>query len=185
MIINLDLDGVMRDFLGALKKQYKKVYPDHKIKPVNRWGLHEFFPIGEDIYDFIWLEYVKECLFEADIYDGALIMMDQLRDRGHEITILTAQPTLQAKNWTFQWMLDRGVLHRANNVVIIDPNSDMDKGYIKGDLILEDAPHHLNDCMNAGITTVCYDQPWNQGWRQGHRVKTYDEFIEIVDRLSR
>jgi len=185
MIVGLDLDGVIRDFLGALRKQYKKIYPDHEIKPVTRWGLHEFFPIGDKIYDFIWEEYAKECLCNAEPFPGAIGFIEYLNYHSYEICIITAQPTWQAKKCTFDWLVKNDILELVNHVAILEPHLKMKKGFVRVDIILEDAPHHLKYSKDGGLITVCYDQMWNQGCESDYRVKSYEEFIELLGKLSR
>ena len=187
MIVGVDLDGVVRDFLGALKKKYKKVYPDHKIKEVNFWGLHEFFPIGRAIYDFIWEWYPEACLRDAEPLPGAKDFITALANHCYEICIVTAQPTWQAKKATFEWLVRNDILNMVHHVAIIEPNMglEMGKSHIKVDILLEDAPHHLEAANMAGIITVCYDQPWNQDAVSDYRVKHYDEFLDILAKYSK
>ena len=49
----IDVDGVLRDFIGGLASIYQREYPDHKIKPVVSRDLHDNFPIGQEIYRFM------------------------------------------------------------------------------------------------------------------------------------
>ncbi|MEJ2050598.1 MAG: hypothetical protein P8Y60_12325 [Calditrichota bacterium] len=46
----IDLDGVVRDFVGSLTRVYKFHFPEHEVLPVISRRLEDFFPIGDQIY---------------------------------------------------------------------------------------------------------------------------------------
>ena len=60
----VDLDGVVRDFIGSLIHVYKVIYPDHSILPVTSRRLEDFFPIGEEIYKFMKSGYIEQIMEE-------------------------------------------------------------------------------------------------------------------------
>jgi 5'-nucleotidase len=166
----LDLDGVVRDFVGRLKKIYKKFYPEHEIKPITSRRLEEFFPIGENIYRFIKNGLVKEIMEEADPYPGSIEALNRWKNK-FEIVVATAQPEI-SRAATFVWI---GKFNIPTNEIVIT----FDKSKIEGIALLDDFIDNLTSFASTGRLAVCLDQPWNQEW-QGPRVKNVDQFFEYV-----
>lgn len=166
----LDLDGVIRDFVKSVKKVYKREYPDHAIKEVVSRELHNYFPIGERINEFIKDKFGEEILLNAPEYPGAIDGLRKWEDK-FEIVIVTAQPD----DWrysTYSWIGNHYL--PVNEVKII-----YEKHTVDGFALLDDFPDNLELFAKTGRLAVCMDRPWNQDWK-GERVKTVDEFFELV-----
>lgn len=166
----LDLDGVIRDFIKSVESVYKREYPDHVIKEVVSRELHNFFPIGEGINEFIKDKFGEEILLNAPAYPGAVDALRKWQDK-FEIVIVTAQPD----DWrysTYSWIGN----HRlpVNEVKITYAKHTVD-----GFALLDDFQENLELFTHTGRLAVCMDQPWNQEWK-GERVNTVDEFFELV-----
>ena len=172
MRIGVDIDGVLRDFVGSLRFQYRIDYPEANIKKVTEWGIEKFFPMGNWIYDYMYKWRPKEIFELADEYDNAVWMMRELRCAGHDIWILTTQPQGTEKytlNWLEAKCIEYDHLVFTEKKLLVDCN-----------IYLDDSPNQLASLGAAGKWVVAFDRPWNQKWG-GLRVKTHSEFLILVE----
>lgn len=170
----VDLDGVVRDFIGSLIRVYTGVYPDHSILPITSRRLEDFFPIGEEIYKFMKTGYIEQIMEEAPAYPGALEALQSWQNE-FEIVIVTAQPD-DIRDSTYIWI---GKNKLASNEVHIS----YFKFQIEGFALLDDFVDNLEDFAQTGRLAICLDQPWNQSWK-GPRVKSVEEFFQYLQANS-
>jgi len=52
------------------------------------------------------------------------------------------------------------------------------------DLIIEDAPHYIEDCSEAGIKVFIFDRPWNQEVRENDLITRVRDWGEIGRELG-
>lgn len=166
----IDLDGVVRDFIGSLITVYKRTYPSHTILPVNSRRLEDFFPIKSEIYRFMESGYIEEIIENAPPYPGAIQAMQRWQNE-FEIIVVSAQPEL-SKYSTYIWV---GKHQIPTNEVHITYN----KSEIDGIALLDDFVDNLVEFAATNRLAVCLDQPWNQKWK-GERVKLVEDFFKIV-----
>lgn len=166
----IDVDGVLRDFIGGLKEVYLREFPGHEIKPVISRNLEEFFPLGKEIYEFMDKHHAWEILANAPPYPGAIEALQRWEDV-FEIVIVTAQPP-QGRHPTLLWLAKHRV--PTNEIHIT-----FDKELIPGVALLDDFVDNLESFASTDRLAVCLDQPWNKEWN-GPRVKSVDEFFNLV-----
>ncbi len=169
----IDLDGVVRDFVGSLIRVYKRVYPDHDILPVNSRRLENFFPVGQEIYQFMAPGYIEEIVENADAYPGAVEALQRWESE-FDIVIVTAQPEF-SRAGTFIWI-------GRHKVPTNEVHISYYKSEIEGFALLDDFVDNLEEFAATGRLAVCLDQPWNQQWK-GPRVKSVQEFFERVQEV--
>jgi 5'(3')-deoxyribonucleotidase len=170
----IDLDGVIRDFVGSLIRVYNRVHPEHQVQPVNSRQLENFFPIGEDIYRFMEPGLIEEIMQNAQPYPEALEALNRWKNE-YEIVLVTAQPE-NIKASTYIWI---GKYNLPTNEVHIT----FEKSTVNGVALLDDFTDNLQEFADSGRLAVCLDQPWNQQW-QGKRVKTVDEFFYLIQKYQ-
>ena len=175
MRIGVDVDGVLRDFVGELLIQYSRDFPDHEVQAITEWDLHNFFPIGKAVYTYAFDTRAKEIFEGADPYPGAYSAMIALKERGHEIVYVTTQPRGKEIH-TLNWLLKHGFPYSGLVITAI-------KDIANCDVYIDDGPHNIKALREAGKLAVCFNQPWNR-FVTGDRVKTLQEFVEIVDGLN-
>ena len=166
----IDLDGVVRDFVGSLIRVYKRVYPDHDVLPVSSRRLEKFFPAGEEIYQFMAPGYIEEIVEKADAYPGAVEALQRWESE-FDIVIVTAQPEF-SRAGTYIWI-------GRNKIPTNEVHISYYKSEIEGFALLDDFVDNLEEFAATGRLAVCLDQPWNQKWK-GPRVKSVQEFFELV-----
>ncbi len=170
MKIALDIDGVLRDFCSQLVKVYKEDYPDHEVKPINTWYFETCFPLGKDIYKY-YVEQGQRIFRTAPAYDGAYDFVQTLKTLRHNVVLVTTQPR-GLENPTIDWI--------NNNLPDVDGVVFSKNKYLFDfDVLLDDAPHNIEEVTKAGKFAVFYTQKWNE--HINHiRVGSYKEFLEFI-----
>jgi 5'-nucleotidase len=169
--ILLDIDGVLRDYMGYVYQLYAKHYPTHKVTPVSKWNMEEFFPLGKDIYRFVFEEHVEEITANALPIPGELEVLQKYIDR-YEFALVSAQNE-KGVYGTLEWLSRHRVLVREFHFTFA-------KETIAGDVLLDDAPHNLEAFAASGRMAVARAQPWNDDW-QGHKAQTLEDFFELIE----
>lgn len=178
MRIAVDIDGVLRDFVGQVNKVYEEDFPgDTTPLPVTAWDMHQFYPLGQRDPKAFWNWVFKRRGFSifkyASPYTGSREMLDELRKQGHHICLLTTQPPGN-ESLTCDWLKIEGVTY--DSLIF-----SREKGMFEYDILLDDGVHNLEK-VTKGLP-VCFDQPWNQEWK-GVRVKSYQGFLDVVEQLQ-
>jgi len=174
MVIGIDCDGVIRDFDGKLEELHIREHKDHHLKTnLSSYHLKDRYKGCPDIRKFAFDDFAKELFTKASLYPKAKQFMDTLKKDGHTIVIVSTQPNDVCKLSTLTWLSNNGISY---DKAIFSDN----KGQEDIEIMLDDYVKNLNDVKNAGKRAICFDQTWNQEWA-GERVKTYDEFIKIVN----
>ncbi len=173
ILIKLDIDGVIRDFVSSFHRTYLKVYPQHKdlIKPITGWGLEKCYPIGDKIYQFMYEDYPREIFFGADIYKGALEFVKELNKIGN-VHIVTSQP-IGTELYTLQWLKNHDIKYDALSFI-------HNKTLIRGTFLIDDALHNLVAEAKAGISIpIAINRPWNVDW-DGWKFDTYEQILKFI-----
>jgi 5'(3')-deoxyribonucleotidase len=166
----IDIDGVLRNYMGYVYELYKREYPEHTVKSVESWSMAEYFPIGEEIYEFIFELHAEEITAKAEPFEGAIESL-----RGHlnefDIAIVSAQNE-KGIYGTLEWLA-------KHKVPVREYHFCFEKENIDGDALLDDAPHNLEAFAGTGRLAVARKQPWNRGW-EGPKVNSVEEFFKYV-----
>lgn len=183
MVLNCDIDGVLRDFNTQVFRVYKKYYPDHEVSATaQEWGFLKYFPIGEkDMIKFVFEDHVDEVFADADPYDKAIPILNVLKYNMHTIQLVTAN-TEKSLEPTMAWI-------RKHNVPYDSIHFTRKKTQVKCELAIEDKYETLEVYRHAGVFTVCVDRPWNQKWRPEFgkyhkknfaRIRDYEELYKVI-----
>jgi 5'(3')-deoxyribonucleotidase len=170
--VGLDVDGVLRDFTGALRTRYALDHPTHKVGRIDRWDFSGAFPIGNDIWDYIYKDRTRELFEDAPPLPGAKTITRWLKRQGHEIWIVTSQPR-GIEHHTLTWLKKNGIIY--DHIAFTDA-----KARIECHVLLDDAIRNLNGFRDSryGIS-VCMDRPWDREWA-GERVYNFTEFRDLL-----
>lgn len=166
----IDVDGVLRDFIGSLTSVYLRQHPGHTVKPVDSRELENFYPIGREIYPFMNQTFAREILVDAPIFAGVVDAMRQWESE-FEYVIATAQPP-EGRGPTLSWLGKHDI--PTNEIHVCHK-----KHRLAGVALLDDFVDNLEAFAATERLAVCLDQPWNQHWK-GPRVKTVEAFLRYV-----
>jgi 5'(3')-deoxyribonucleotidase len=152
----VDMDGVSVDFWGPVLREYNGSRNlEVTLGDIDDWS----FPVDE-----IW----KEPGFFASLepIDGAAWALDELLTRGHDVYLVSAGHGLALSEkslWVRQhlpFMKDR----------VLFTDGKTPKGLVRGDVIVDDAPHNLIDFKERNPKSLViaayhhYTRPANWHW---------------------
>jgi len=171
MIINIDVDGVLRDFMTSSIETYKRHY-DKNCKIVHddikEYQYRNKLPLIEVNYMNFFYYFPKEIYIDAEPYPKVLDELEMLfKIPNNIINIVTKQPRGLEK-YTLKWL-------ENNNVFYTNLFFAQDKNLVRGDVLIDDYIGNLEN-YKQGIP-VCMDRPWNQDWK-GERIKSLKEVLK-------
>jgi 5'(3')-deoxyribonucleotidase len=178
LIIGIDCDGVLRNFSQSLVDVYAKYYPRDRVVPVEgqtEYPLHNYFPIGKDIYKFAFDTHAKDIYLKAYPYKGAYNFMRTLH-KDNKVFIVTYQPNKAVEGFTKTWLEEQDI--ENDGILFIKRKQDTPI-----DVLLDDCVENLESLVGTRITPVCMDRPWNQEWK-GKRVYKYDDFLRQIKAMK-
>ena len=172
MKIGIDIDGVIRDFVNKTEEVYFREYPSHKLIRRDVFDISLWFPIGKEIYKFAFETYSKEIFTQAQLYENAFDFMVKLH-KDNFVILVTNQLTRNLEELTKEWLEIKKISY--DELIFTK-----DKSEFIGDYLLDDCTANLEKIrQEKNSIPVCFDRPWNQDWK-GFRVKSYNEFLELI-----
>lgn len=184
-IIACDLDGVGYNFVDRLRMFINEYTgkPIRQMPPARSWN---FFSDQWGLTAAEYNEYVMEGVRQGFLFrEGKAIpgFKDALdyfgKVRGDYVKIVTSRafPGLEeaAATATKQWLENENILF--NELVLTE-----DKAAVTFDLLIDDAPHHIENAIIAGADAIVFDQPWNRHMTYPPRAHGWQEVIEYIDK---
>lgn len=155
MKLLLDVDGVVADFIGSLLETINS-----KLQPsdIKEWGFLEILPSDERAKAEAVLK--KPSFWRnLPLLDGAKEGVQELRDRGFEITWLTS-PWESCPGWDrarTEW-----VHHHFDERDPVIVRKDKEK--VDGDVFIDDKPDNIEKWQKAhpNKKAFIFDAPYNQ-----------------------
>ncbi len=191
MHIAVDLDDVVLDFVGGVRRSVKSEFgidlPDDAI---DRWDLHE---ILDPIIGRSWWSWLRDrdwiwATFPA--IDGAMGGLEQLRRDGHYLECVTSKPRWAEYNvwkWIGKW---RPPFQR---VTITGPD-EKKVDWTNAEILIDDKPQNIQEFAGEyrlGIGPrmgIIFDRPHNRSFVIGpHRDGTMfraEDWREVVARVK-
>jgi len=188
--IGVDVDGVLYDFIGALREHITGS-DDPEILPfANSWEFYKKWGLTDQQFLNHYSEGVHagKVLWEGQPYANTREGWDTLLTAGHRIHIITdRQPPgaeEEAMSATRHWLAS----HDLNPTSVV---FSADKTHIlhlaqdgKRVAFIDDRPENVHALRAAGILAFIMNRPWNQDV-QGERVNDLLEFANIINVLAK
>ena len=182
MRIVLDQDQVLALWVERILEWYNQDYKTNFLREDVKeyWGMDNL--LGAQGRDFL-----RSCMRYPELYrdldpvEGAIAGVKSLVDAGHDVVIATAIPSCAgiAYHGKLEWIRRNMPFFDLKNFIAIQR-----KDLLDGDLLLDDAPHHIDAWNKTDRTSVVFDCPWNQGVKADHRIKNWKEFLELIRDLD-
>ena len=168
----IDQDDVLAEYIKGVTKAYNHKYQANRdVEECTSWNLYSIF--GEEIETvmhepslFRHLEPVKDAL---EVFERLY------RSHLFEMYIVTAASpaSVEAK---FEWIREHLPFFPEDRVIICKR-----KYMIKGDFLLDDGMHNIEEFLEAGGTPIIFDRPHNRHKGQGiARVKDWLAFERVI-----
>lgn len=170
MRILVDMDGVLCDLMGKWLQAYNEEFDDNlSADKLTEWGPHRFAKGGKRIY-----KYLSVPGFFRDLtpLPGAIENMRRLVKADFDIVIVTA--ARRGHKEKRDWVIEHLPFFDPDNMIFAHR-----KELIRGDIMLDDAPHNLERFSKYGGEPVAMAYPYNAHVPY-KRVKSWDEFTEYV-----
>lgn len=180
MVILVDMDDTIETLGPAWCDWLDKKY-DTGIKYEDLTGW-----IVADTYPQLTKEQIFEPLFLPELWDtvkpidGAAEYLKRMMDDGDEIYILTSTHYKNVAMKMDKVLFKFFPFLNRRQIIIADK-----KQMIKGDILIDDAPHNL---MGGDYEKILLDAPTNRNFKEGiydiHRAFSWEQVYEIVHEIK-
>ena len=182
MRIKVDIDNVIRDMSGQMVTVYNSVYRKQLKKEFTKNDIIDYdvnisFPLCENkARKFFFDNHASSIYMAAKPMKDATNGLQKLRELGHEIILVSYQPTRLSKEYTLDWLQKWNIPYDA----LVFTNKE-DKTIIPADYIIDDNPKFLD--MDPA-KKVCIDWPYNRGRDYDYRVKSINDFVNKIQKAE-
>lgn len=176
-VLGVDLDGVCRDWGGALRKVWQQETGQVvSADDCSSYDLRQVFRHpAADIHEIAFRSHVDQVCGRAPEITGARRALSVLRDEGVRLIAITAHPSVLARYWTLQWLINWGFPFDGVEFT----GRGVPKSIVACDLYIDDAPDVVAELQDKGRRVLIFDQPYNRGI-EGTRVRDWDEALSLV-----
>lgn len=174
-VLLFDLDGIVANLVKKWLEHYNRDYGDDLTEAdITSWDWDRIVrpECGKKIF-----HYLSRPGFFADLepIPGAIEAIGSFRDRA-ELVVVTASPRA-AMSDKVAWVRKHLPFVHKDNIVLTRR-----KDLVRGDFMFDDAPRNLERFPGVRIML---DYPYNRDFHDCHRVRDFDEFRTLMDRLLR
>jgi 5'(3')-deoxyribonucleotidase len=187
MRIGIDLDDVTLDFMKAFRYfvAAKMGLPPSALTLPTQWHFAEEWGLTpQRLTEFMRQFAIAGNYGALELIDGARDGIFDLRDRGHEIVIITARGAAEQADGLMRTHIHRDTLLNlaARSIHYDEIHFSPDKVKVVVDVLLDDGQHQLTSFGNVrgGDNAICFSRPHNQKYK-GPRVHTWREFVDLID----
>jgi uncharacterized HAD superfamily protein len=167
MIINVDVDGVLRNIYEPYISIYNSIHnTNHIVSDIVEYSINSILD-KEKPREF-FMKHYKKIFGDAKPYEN-VEYLNKLKEEGHKIQIVTAQYK-GLESITLDW------LHK-NNIEYDSIHFTHNKEDVIGDVFVDDYIYHLNRSKCNRI--ICMDRPYNQKWK-GKRINDMKDLYEML-----
>lgn len=176
MRVGLDCDGVIYDFVSALRARIAKArhQPQHQLADPTCWEYWDEWSLTEKE----WRTHFAAGVKDGDLFNRRSRPLDHgainVIYNTHSVHIVTDRPK-GAHGPTRDW------LHK-NRIRYDTLTFTSDKTTVPTDVFLDDKPENVEALLAVGVDAVLLDRPWNRGPNANglHRVYNWREFIKFI-----
>jgi 5'(3')-deoxyribonucleotidase len=181
MKIGVDLDEILSDTLTSVLEYYNSVHKTNlkrnEFVSYNYWEIwggtkENAVKLIEDYYKTNYFKNIKPIA-------GAKENLENLKSEGYEMFVITGRSDKYKKE-TKDWLTEHypnifSDIFFANTFDIDNTDTKKSDICIKNNIpiLIEDDPHHLADCAQAGIKTIVLDCPWNKNFQAENSVRVF------------
>lgn len=159
IIIGVDIDGTISNFVDAYNKTYKMYFPDNEVYDADDWYWYQKMDYGDEDANKWFREKKAETFNIAQTYPDAVNTINNLYDfaknQGYILKIVTNQPNQEARYAAIIWLDEKGF--KYDDVVFVDSAKDKWK-YC--DIMIDDADQVIGNKPLSKVA-IKIEQPWN------------------------
>lgn len=184
--LGYDADGVLYGFhlaIGMWLREHRS-WDSEILVPTSTWEFYEEWGMTVDEFLFEYAEAVRaDVIFSIGETDTeGVALARRLAGLGHRIHLVTDRSLPGVENesriQTYRWLSEVGL--PAHSVTF-----SADKTCVDVDLFLDDRPSNYREIEELGESVpILWNQPWNESMRHARRVKSWDEWNDLVGIVS-
>lgn len=178
--IGIDLDGPVYDFVGDTAEvvaAHQGVDPA-TLPPASIWDFFKDWGLSASEF---W-EIVDVGIVDGRVWRhgkpiaGSVEAIRELHEAGHTIHIVTSRRS-GSEGSTIQWLAEVGIEYDSLTFSV-------DKTIVHTDVFIDDYDKNLDALAAAGIVAVRYDAPYNDHATQHQEVRSWPEFVALVEKIA-
>jgi 5'(3')-deoxyribonucleotidase len=185
--IGVDLDGVLANLIDPLRAAYAREIgvPVTEVPMPCDWQLSNW-QLDERTLDRVLREIVERGeIIDVAVYPRALAALQRAATDGHQLVVVTARGFHNTSRCeradTHTWLA--GLPLPVAHVVFTQDKADADV-----DVLLDDAPHNVEQFLASGRPAFVIDRPWNrlshgQLWA-GPRLTDWAHLPAVLGRIA-
>ena len=179
MILLVDIDGVCADLHTEWYRLYNLDYQDNLVaENVKSWDIHSYVKseCGRKIYNYLR----SPTLYQGvKPIEGALEHIRWLKENGWRI-VYVSSAVIGSLDQKARWLAEHGFIPEGKRH-LPDVIFAYDKDLIRGQALIDDAPHNIETFPGMGIVM---DYPWNQTIKRKHyRIHGWKELPPLLEKL--
>lgn len=186
MIIGVDVDDTIGDLIVKLNHWHNLVYDTNFTRDsYETYGLYETWGCTKDQSLKKLDDFFGSTIFDEVVpFEGAPQVMLALSIY-HEMHIITSRPDYISEH-TNNW-IDRYFPETFQSVNVIGLHGNVSKSEVCHHLgieaMIDDAPHNISDCHEAGLKTYLMEAPWNKNYSEPQGVIRVKDLYELANLL--
>ena len=190
MNIGIDIDNVISNFDGALKKEFlihdKELRNTGIINPEAHMTRGMFDWTDDEIWTF-YLENIGRITPNLNVIEGAKEYIEKLKKDGHTIVIITGRDNGEYKDphtMTKKWLKEKGIVY--DKLIFTNGYKNGKQGKAEKclendiDVMIDDSARICKECFQNNITTLIMDKPSNREAKEITRVHNWKEIYEFI-----
>lgn len=181
--VGVDLDGCLYDFVGAFHDSMTARHGPMPDVSVERWDFYTHYGMtgSEFLEQYEWALVNAQLFARRDPHPIGVQVLRNLDAAGHRLHVVTARGGTEnhdlAVAQTENWLAVHRIPYATLNVV---PGVKAPTCRRLGvQVAVDDAPHHVDELVEIGVTAVVFDQPWNRH-QPGRRIHDWTELCDVV-----
>lgn len=180
-VVKIDVDGVIRDMLGALCKLYFAFDPSVNRDFIRNYSVNVSFPlirehIGIDAHDYFFKHHSDDVNFNMAVpFHGAKEAIEELKRYGYKIVIVTKQDSYESKMNTLKFLSHYGIYYD-------DICFTGDKWMIESEFMIDDNIEFLSNKLENTQKEKRFiiDAPYNRVYSDFTRFNTLADAVYYI-----
>lgn len=173
-IIALDVDDVLFACIPKMLREAETYGVCVDYDEVTEYNFTNFYAPVRDLFMNIMS---KPQFYQTQTpFAGAVDMVNELLDAGHEVIIASAVPPM-LMSYRSELLLKVFPRLKPQNIML-----GARKDLLHVDFLLDDAPHNVT--ASPAKYPVLFNRPWNAKEQNFLRVSSYREFLQMVEAVS-
>lgn len=185
MRVALDCDGVIYEWQRTCRYMLN-LHRGYDLPPVEEWW-HEWgsvkHAIEKEDWNWVWSQDAvdKGLWRHGHVTKGAIEGIDRL-DKKHDIILITTRPRLAYRD-TLAFVAFHNLPFKEVHILPDEPKSN-----VYFDVLVDDAPHNIEDALDKGRHAILFSRPWNTQFaadsdRPFFVARSWDDVVRAVESL--